>query len=333
LWPDNAVARYYAARAAEQVGDFDRAVDEYRFSIRAGPGATDARVRLARLHLAEGSPQLALAVIQTDLARSATPEAILLQLEIAAQRGEIGRLPEYVERVVRTPELWPRAVAAMARGTRRRAGPGAGEQVVRGQRLDLTQPVNAPALRELVVSLLEASQAQAALRLVDSAARGHPEVAAFHEIRGLALAGGGEASAARSAYERAVELEPENAAALAGLARLADRAGDAEAALDLYARAAAADAADAAPLVSAAELLIRLGRGAEAEQHLAEALGRDPYDGEAALRLAELRLARGLDGARTRKLLKRAARFGSEREAAELLERVGAEPPAPDPPA
>ena len=44
-WPDNAVARYYGAYAAEQLGRFDRAIEQYRYSIRADPGATDARRR------------------------------------------------------------------------------------------------------------------------------------------------------------------------------------------------------------------------------------------------------------------------------------------------
>jgi tetratricopeptide (TPR) repeat protein len=42
LWPDNAAARYYAARAAEHTGDFERAISEYRASVRADPEATDA---------------------------------------------------------------------------------------------------------------------------------------------------------------------------------------------------------------------------------------------------------------------------------------------------
>ena len=37
LWPDNAVGRYYAAIAAEQLGDFDRAVEEYRNAMRIDP--------------------------------------------------------------------------------------------------------------------------------------------------------------------------------------------------------------------------------------------------------------------------------------------------------
>ncbi|MBY0400300.1 tetratricopeptide repeat protein, partial [Myxococcota bacterium] len=54
-WPNNAGARYYAARAAEQLGDFVRAIDEYRQSIRSGSDQTEAALRLAKLYLMAGS--------------------------------------------------------------------------------------------------------------------------------------------------------------------------------------------------------------------------------------------------------------------------------------
>ena len=43
-----------AALAAEKLGDFDRALEEYRYSIRISVGATDARTRAARLLIAQG---------------------------------------------------------------------------------------------------------------------------------------------------------------------------------------------------------------------------------------------------------------------------------------
>ena len=70
LWPDNAVARYYAARAAERLGDFDRAIDDYRYAIRAGIDDTDARYRLARLYEAARAYALALGVARHAPARS-----------------------------------------------------------------------------------------------------------------------------------------------------------------------------------------------------------------------------------------------------------------------
>jgi tetratricopeptide (TPR) repeat protein len=325
-WPQNAIARYYAAVAAEEVGDFDRAIEEYRYSIRSDPAATDARLRLARLHAAEGAHALALAVLTTDVARRPEDLAMaLLELELLARLGRIAaKPPPHLSRLVAGPEVHPRAVAAMAAGTRARRGPAAAAELVRSAGLDLAQPGNAAALRELVADLADAGQSDEALALVDASLAAAPQAAAFHAIRGLALARrGAPAGEVRAAYERALELDAGDAEALAGLARLRAEGRDAETALSLYERAAAAAPEDAAPARAAAELLVVQGRREEAEQRLEDLLDRHPYDGEAALRLAQLRLERSAEAPRTRALAQRAARFGVGPEAGELLERLG----------
>ena len=42
LWPNNPAGRFLAGQAAERIGDFDRALSEYRESIRANPARTRA---------------------------------------------------------------------------------------------------------------------------------------------------------------------------------------------------------------------------------------------------------------------------------------------------
>jgi tetratricopeptide (TPR) repeat protein len=326
LWPDNAVARYYAALAAEQIGDFDRAITEYRYSIRAGAGASDARLRLARLHAAEGAFALALEALRHDVDRQPGDlEMALLELEILARLGRPPARPiPHLDRLIRPPAVWGRAVAALAAGTRARSGPAAAAEVVRGaDRLDLALPRNSPALRSLVVDLADAGKPDEALSLAEASVRARPDVAPFHAIRGLALAGRGAAAReVRAAYERTLELESENAHALSGLARLRAEAGDAEAALALFERAAAADPEDSSPAFASAELLISLGRHEAAEARLEDWLDRDPFDGRAALRLAELRAKRDAELERTLALARRAVRFGGGPRAEKLLERV-----------
>jgi tetratricopeptide (TPR) repeat protein len=313
-WPDNPVARYYAARAAEEVGDFDRAIEEYRYSIRSGASATDARLRLARLHAAEGEIDLALAALHHEI-----------DDHPVARRGKVlWRPPERIARIVGAPGVAGRAVAAMAAGARLHEGARAGSDVVRqADRLDLSDPGNAAALRELVVDLADAGEPGEALAAAEASLRARPDAAPFHAIRGLALArGGGATSEAEAAFARALELDADNAEALAGLARLRAAGGDAEAALSLYERAAAANGADRSIAWDRAELLASLGRREQAERTLEALLEEHPYDGLAALRLAELRQARGADAERTRALARRAARFGGGPEAAALLERL-----------
>jgi tetratricopeptide (TPR) repeat protein len=312
LWPDNAVARYYAAQAAEGAGDFERAIAEYRYSIRAGPEATDARLRLARLYAAEGADELALAVAWHDAARHpAEPELRLVAARVAAR---LGRRAEVQRALAGLADRRARALAAVAEGTKERLGARSALRWLEEVRdLDLEDPRNAEALRAWVSYLAEVGEPERALAAVDAALVEHPEAAALHEIRGRALAAtGAPAEAVRAAYARAVELDPEQADALAGLAESAARAGDRDEALALYARAAAADPAAAAPLRAAAELLIALGRTPEAETRLAEALEREPYDPAASARLAALLQARGGEPERALGLARRAARFGGD---------------------
>jgi len=324
LWPNNAIARYYAALAAEGVGDFDRAISEYRYSIRADSAATDARLRLARLHEAEGAYDLALAAATHRTTRAPVDldlETELLALRLAARLGRIEEMRASLARLADRPGVWGRAVAALAEGVRGRLGPAAAAQAVReAQRLDLVDPRNEEALRALVAHLGEAGDPDAALTYVEAALAAHPDAAVFHEIRGLALERrGSPGEEVRAAYQRAVELDPDHAPALAGLGRLA---ADPEEALALYARAAAADPDDPAPLRASAELLVSIGRRDEAEQRLAELLEAHPYDAAAAARLAELRLEREAETDRTLELARRAARFGGGPEAYEILGRV-----------
>jgi tetratricopeptide (TPR) repeat protein len=332
LWPDNAVARYFAATAAERIGDFDRAIEEYRYSIRANASATDARLRLARLYSAAGDDSSALEVIRHDSARKPHGDLkpTLLELEILARLGQTRGLPEHVVALIRPPERWARAVAALAAGTRARSGPAAAAKVVlQADRLDLTAPLNAPALSSLVRDLIDTGHAEQALALLDSALRAHPEEGEFHAAKGLALSrSGGDTAEVRAAWERTLELEPQNAVALRGLAGLEAGRGETEAALALYRRATDADPEDTAALRESAEILAAQGRRGEAERELETLLERDPYDGAAALRLAQLLQLRpeaSRDEARIIVLLRAAARFGAgaevKTEAESLLER------------
>ena len=55
-WPNNGVARQLAAEAAERLGDYERALSEYKESVRADANNFEALSRLAQLHEATGQP-------------------------------------------------------------------------------------------------------------------------------------------------------------------------------------------------------------------------------------------------------------------------------------
>ncbi|MGI9590170.1 MAG: tetratricopeptide repeat protein, partial [Myxococcota bacterium] len=95
LWPNNAVARYYAGRAAEDAGDLARAIGEYRYALRADPAAADTRTRLAQLYIAAGRPEAAFNTVTHGWSRRpGTQEQELGARELAA---ELGNRSQYVK--------------------------------------------------------------------------------------------------------------------------------------------------------------------------------------------------------------------------------------------
>jgi tetratricopeptide (TPR) repeat protein len=330
LWPDNAVARYFAARAAEQIGDFDRAIEEYRYSIRADAGATDARLQLTRIYLATGDVASALEVLRHDVDNRPfrDEQYSLLELELLGRLGRGDQLPPRLQAVIRPRAMWPKAVAALASGARALRGPGGAARIIlKADRLDLTDPGDAAALDVLVDDLVDLGRVQGARARVDAAIRAHPEVAVFHALRGRVAVRTEEGDAvARAAFERALALDPAEPVALLGLARLEAAAAERATALELYRRAAEAEPESTVALREAATLLEEAGRTGDAERMLDAALERDPYDGATALRLARMLLADGTPESRARvtTVLRRARRFGEEEAAEQLLEEMGA---------
>jgi tetratricopeptide (TPR) repeat protein len=326
LWPDNAFARYYAARAAEAVGDFDRAVEAYRYAIRIDPETTDARVRVARLHAAEGKPADALILLRTNVQRAPLDlDGELLSLRLWARVGENARVRRALAAIGdAAPDLLGRSAANAAEGVRARSGPAAAVRMLRStDGIDFANPAHADALRALVRFSSEAGRAQDAEPELRAALRAQPDIAVVHEIRGLWLVRSGASEAeVRSAYERALELDPDNARAMAGLG-LALLGADPERALMLLERASEADPGDAEAGRAAAAALRALGRPREAEVRLEGVLLDNPYDAATATALVEFRLER--DAATeepTLEFAQRAVRFGGGADALDLLSRV-----------
>ncbi|MGH7335932.1 MAG: tetratricopeptide repeat protein, partial [Myxococcota bacterium] len=323
LWPDNAMARYYLAVAAEQTGDFALAVEQYRYAIRIDVRSTDAYLRLARLHAAEGRLDEAVSILSFQ--PGGRPEELtagLLHLEILARLDLLP--PTHLQRFFSHPDRRARALAAVARGRTARRGPAEAAKYLREQKIDLTDPVHAPALEALVEALGASGHSEEGLVLADAGQRRHPEAAAFHALRGRALILSRRPSAsARAAYERALAIDAGHSQALIGLARLHVESGKRDSALEFYERALIVAPDDRDTARDAAKLLSALERRDEAEERLAGLLRAHPYDAPAALALAELRLARGADDERTRELVRRAVHFRGGPPAEALLERLG----------
>lgn len=322
LWPNNAGARYFAARASEQLGDLDRAVEEYRQSIRSDAASTDAGLRLAQLlfamgdvrgawvacnHFVEAQPgEKAGHVLMMRLALPLGPEAVLSQLQRSSRT-----------------RFWPDVIAIHLDAVADRVGPKRAVERFSEFRLDLVQPSNAATLRSMIRHWIASGDPAAARAAVAGALNAHPEEARFHSVAGLEqeiLAG--SPSAGRSEYAKAIDLDPREAWALEAMGRISAEAGDVSTAVEFLDRAGLASAGDPNPGLQAARLLAGRQESAEESEARWRSLADEfPWEFEPLHQLAQLALARS-DRERALVYAKHAVRLGGRSEAWRLLAEV-----------
>jgi Flp pilus assembly protein TadD len=210
-----------------------------------------------------------------------------------AALGQPGTSRLLLDKLAKQPNQAGRAAAERARIERQARGPEAAIQSIESAGLDLADPANALALRELVQLQLDSGQAKRALALTARLAQEHPAEASLCALHGHVLLHGGAGAEARQEFERALELDAAEATALVGLGQLAQRSGDRAAAVDLFERAARARPDEPTYGYAAAQALLLAGRTAEAERRLRELVHRFPELGPAANDLAWLLAERG----------------------------------------
>ena len=253
-------------------------------------------------------------------------------MRLLGLRGDISAVADSLARIEQSRPTWAgRALAMAAEGLARRAGPAEGLGMLATAPVDFNEPRYAAALRALVRFSHQASETSATRAALQTILTAHPDSGAFQAIRGLDLElSGAPAEAVNAAYARALELEPQNTWALAGLGRLAF-GDDPEVALVFFDRAAAADPSDPNTKLQAARALVAIGKPAQAEERLDALLLAHPFEAEAAAERAWLDLERGVATPRTLERARRAVRFGGGADALELLGRVHAQRDEPEP--
>ena len=321
LWPNNSAARFYAGQAAEGIGDFERAISEYRESIRSDVRHTNAALDLATLHEAMGNNAQALEIIGRYVrSHPDDPEGYAVTVRVAGRVARHDVAAEGLRRLAMLPGQAGRAVAIEAELVAGSRGEEAAANLIERSGLDLTDPANAAALRTLVGSLGNLGRRDEALRRVEAALEAHPDAAVLHVLRGEVLRDAGRPAAeVGAALERAIELDPDRPEALAALARLRGEAGQIDAALGLYARAASADPSEPAYLEAAVRLLRAADRSKQADERLEEMIVRYPREPQPAIDLAAELVRRRTDLDRAVALAKRAVLFQGGAEALEVL--------------
>jgi tetratricopeptide (TPR) repeat protein len=321
LWPNNSVARWLAGQAAEQLGDFDRALAEYLESLRSDPGNREAVRSMLRLLEALGLYREAGPILSRyRREQPRDPEMLVQSIRFASRADQPDIVERALQRLSRFPGQRGVAEAELAAIRVSQDGVAAGVESIRSAKLDLTHPINGPALDALVAYLIDTGQPDEALKAVDAALAAHPDQALFLELRGQALRAAGEPDAARAALERALAVEPERASALAALAELAAERGEREVAIALYDRADRADPEEPFYAWQAIQLLAAADDAADPEPRLEALLVRHPTHAATANLLARRLLER--DPERAFDLARRAVRCGGGPDALDTLGRI-----------
>jgi len=311
-WPNNAGARYLAAKAALSKGDLERGIEELRGAVRSDMDQTDAGLELMLLYMRLGRPATAVG-LGTLVSAHGEPNnrrtlgARLLLARALWETGNEQAARNHLDALAKVPGQERPVALERARMDAATGGPGAGARTLLSAGLDLTDPENEPVLRMVCDYEVAAGEADQALRRVKGAISAHPDVAVFHDLHGRLLVNLGRGNEAVAAFERALELDPDSAPALEGKASLLLAGGEREQARELFDRAAAADPGNASYPYQAAQIELAAGRVSEAEVRLRQALERDAVHAHASNDLAWILAERGQDLDRALQLAQRAA--------------------------
>ena len=322
LWPNNAGARYQAGRAAEGLGDFTRAMAEYRESVRIDQTATDAALHLALIHFSMGEYAAAAQFAQRHITFRPFQDA---EAHMVRARS-LAAMEKSAEAMVVLEELRrrdPESVAPfveLAAIRRNVDGPEAAHDIIVRSKMDLTQPDNVAGLQSIASDLVALDRAGEAMKRIDAAIAVSPDSAIHHQLRARVLARTKRADEARESVARALELDAELPQALELMSVLEQRDGNLDSAVAYAERAAAADPENADYAYTAAQLFRLRGDDDKALEILREAVKRDPGHAAACNDLAFGLATNGRDLYQALDLAERAVRV---QRGADTLDTLG----------
>jgi tetratricopeptide (TPR) repeat protein len=320
-WPNNAGARYTAARAAFELGRYDQARAQLLEAHRLDAKGNDAALLIARLHMIEGNTDQARWFAQRHLQfRGATgPEPFLIGARAAWAQRRPEEAKAFLEKL-REYEQWKGIAATeQARLEALREGPKAGIDVIEKSKVDPTAKGQGELLQAYVRLLVDAGQSTKALETAKRAVKAQPESAETGALLGSLYLELGKVDEAKAAFEAASALDPESAAAIGGLGRLEVAQGRVPEALTLFDEAAKAAPGTATWRFEAARTRLATGEREAGEKELRDLLQHFPDFAPAANDLAWSLAERGEDLDQALKLAQRAARFTPEPEVLDTL--------------
>jgi tetratricopeptide (TPR) repeat protein len=321
LWPNNAGARYLAGRAAQEMGDRERALAEYREAVRVGEKETDAALRLAELNYEVGQYKMALQFAERHIRNRPTVDsrAHVIAIRSALALGMIERAEKAAANLRTRYPKDATTYVELALIERKTKGPAAAATVVRESGLDLSDPANNDALRSLAGDLIASDQSVEALAAVDTAIAANPRSAPLLELRARVLSRLGRDDEALAVADKALAIDPDLAAALQTKGTILRRRGDAKGALALFERAAAVEPGTAEYVYLQAQTLLMQGDEARGSELLRQTLAIDAGHVGANNDLAWVLASNGQSLDRALELAQRAVRVGSSADTLDTL--------------
>lgn len=324
LWPDNAPIRYYLARASEGLGEFDRAVEEYRQAMRSDPNLEAARVRLARLHLAEGRVLQARDVMRfsSSSSKSWSLDAVLVEIEIQAATGTLADLNKVPIDLKRSSEESRRLVSlALSRGLRAGSGPKVAAKTLGKLQEKALGPYSGLFFRERVENLLEAGEIERAAGLSSDAVADRPDdLNAQIALARVLRESEDRRGEAITILSHVFSKQPRDAEVLAWLGDLELMSGNPNESIQHFEAALAITPDSHDALIGLTRALVSVEQPIEARRRLEFYLAFDnPIDGVAALELAMMIEKSQSTKNRRIALGRRAFRFGAGQAAVDFL--------------
>jgi len=291
LWPDNAFVRYHEARALEQLGDLDRAIELYRHATRIDAAATDAQTRIALILEAEGRPADALNVLAAQASRGPLDlESELVFARLLGRALAPGDLrAQIAEWRRRQPGAIVEGLTAFARGLTARGDARAALALIGSidARGIAASPGGPDFVREMLSAARTADEPTSALdaldALIDGTLAADPPPAGWVAVDGYRAELSGDPMRALDRYDAALATPARIDWVVAARARVRapDRPDESEAvAVALLADPPNDRAIDEA--ASVARALSDAGHAASSRRLYASILDRRPYDVEAA---------------------------------------------------
>jgi Flp pilus assembly protein TadD len=320
-WPNNAGARYTAARAAFQLGRYEQARAQLLEAHRLDAKGNDAALLIARLHLIEGNLEqarwFAARHLQFRGATSAEPFLIGARASWSQRRPEDAKA--FLDKLAETDAWKGLAVAEEARQEANRSGPKAAAALVEKSKVDLTAPAESELLQAYIRLLIDSGQGPKAIETAKRAAAAQKDSAPTEALVGSVYLELGRLDEAKAAFDRAAALDPGGAAPLGGLGRLEVAQGRMPEAIALFDQAAAAAPGSPTWRFEAARTRLATGDREAGEEALRELLVEFPDFAPAANDLAWSLAERSDQLDQALQLSQRAARFAPEPEVLDTL--------------